>query len=103
MKEVPVPNHWPDGLLRGVRGLLVYCSEYRCSLLGNISADPWTDEVRLSDPTSSEGRTAALLSHEQAAEILVGKRHVIYREPVPRSRFDIGPALLLQLHHPHHA
>ena len=33
----------------GVRGLLVYCSDYRCSRHLKISADPWPDEVRLSD------------------------------------------------------
>ncbi|SHN80932.1 hypothetical protein [Bradyrhizobium erythrophlei] len=33
----------------GVHGLLVYCSDYRCSHHLKISADPWPDEVRLSD------------------------------------------------------
>src|SRR5579862_5170993 len=33
----------------GVSGLLVYCSDYRCSHHLKISADPWPDEVRLSD------------------------------------------------------
>jgi len=32
-----------------VRGLLVYCSDYKCSHWGNISADRWRDYVRLSD------------------------------------------------------
>jgi hypothetical protein len=33
----------------GVRGLLVYCSDYRCSHSIAISGDPWPDEARLSD------------------------------------------------------
>jgi hypothetical protein len=33
----------------GVRGLLIYCSDYKCSHSIAISADPWPDDVRLSD------------------------------------------------------
>ena len=33
----------------GVRGLLIYCSDYRCSHSIAISADQWPDHVRLSD------------------------------------------------------
>ncbi len=33
----------------GVRGLLIYCSDYRCSHSKSISGDPWPDDVRLSD------------------------------------------------------
>jgi hypothetical protein len=33
----------------GVRGLLIYCSDYKCSHSTAISGDPWPDEVRLSD------------------------------------------------------
>jgi hypothetical protein len=33
----------------GVRGLLVYCADYRCSHSMAISGDQWADEVRLSD------------------------------------------------------
>jgi hypothetical protein len=33
----------------GVRGLLVYCSDYRCSHSTAISAARWPDDVRLSD------------------------------------------------------
>ena len=32
----------------GVRGLLIYCSDYRCSHRA-ISGDRWPDDVRLSD------------------------------------------------------
>jgi hypothetical protein len=33
----------------GVRGLLIYCSDYKCSHSTAISADEWPDDVRLSD------------------------------------------------------
>jgi hypothetical protein len=32
-----------------VRGLLIYCSDYKCSHSTAISADRWSDHVRLSD------------------------------------------------------
>jgi hypothetical protein len=32
----------------GVRGLLIYCSDYRCSHSTTMSADRWPDDVRLS-------------------------------------------------------
>jgi hypothetical protein len=33
----------------GVRGLLIYCSDYKCSRSTAVSADQWPDHVRLSD------------------------------------------------------
>ena len=33
----------------GVRGLLIYCSDYHCSNWTAISGDRWPDDVRLSD------------------------------------------------------
>jgi hypothetical protein len=33
----------------GVRGLLIYCSDYRCSHSTAICGDRWPDDVRLSD------------------------------------------------------
>jgi hypothetical protein len=33
----------------GVRGVLIYCSDYKCSHSIAISADRWTDDARLSD------------------------------------------------------
>ena len=33
----------------GIRGLLVYCADYKCSHWIAISADQWADETRLSD------------------------------------------------------
>jgi hypothetical protein len=33
----------------GVRGLLIYCSDYKCSHLITMSGDRWPDHMRLSD------------------------------------------------------
>jgi hypothetical protein len=33
----------------GVRGLLIYCADYRCSHSVMIDAAPWPDHIRLSD------------------------------------------------------
>jgi hypothetical protein len=33
----------------GIRGLLVYCSDYHCSHWTAISGDRWADHIRLSD------------------------------------------------------
>ena len=33
----------------GVRGVLIYCSDYKCSHSIAISADRWPDDVRLSE------------------------------------------------------
>ena len=33
----------------GVRGLLIYCSDYQCSHWTAINGDRWPDHVRLSD------------------------------------------------------
>jgi hypothetical protein len=33
----------------GVRGLLIYCSDYHCSHWTTISGDRWPDDARLSD------------------------------------------------------
>jgi len=33
----------------GVRGLLVYCADYKCAHAVRISGDRWPDHIRLSD------------------------------------------------------
>ncbi|AHY52604.1 hypothetical protein [Bradyrhizobium japonicum] len=33
----------------GVRGLLIYCADYRCGHHVELMADRWTDELLLSD------------------------------------------------------
>ena len=45
----PTKITFADMRAAGVRGLLVYCSDYRCSHSIAMSGDPWPDEARLSD------------------------------------------------------
>jgi len=55
----PCPNRPPPtrqqkitpGEMRssGVRGLLVYCADYKCAHAVRVGADRWPDHVRLSD------------------------------------------------------
>ena len=33
----------------GVRGIVIYCSDYKCSHSIEMNADQWPDDVRLSD------------------------------------------------------
>ena len=58
----------------GVRGLLVYCADYRCSHHVAISGDQWDDDVRLSDLEPTLGPISA--------------------ETTSRSRIDVPPAAL---------
>jgi hypothetical protein len=39
----------PGFCAAGVRGLLIYCSDYKCSHWTAIGGDHWPDEVRLSE------------------------------------------------------
>jgi hypothetical protein len=45
----PAEDHPGRDARAGVRGLLVYCSDYKCSHSTAISADRWQDDVRLPD------------------------------------------------------
>ena len=47
----------------GVRGLLIYCSDYKCSHWTTMSADRWPDDVRLSD-LESHGSPAKFAARE---------------------------------------
>jgi hypothetical protein len=38
----------------GVRGILVYCGDFRCSHSIAISGDSWPDDVRLSGAAASD-------------------------------------------------
>jgi hypothetical protein len=46
---------------QGVRGLLIYCSDYRCNHSQATNGDPWPDDLRLSDvePRLSRASSAA--------------------------------------------
>ena len=52
--------------LSGVRGLLIYCADYRCSHSIAISADRWQDDVRLSD---LEARFACKACGKRGADV----------------------------------
>jgi hypothetical protein len=51
MRPLPRPTKITFADMRdmGVRGLLIYCSDYHCSHSIAISGDRWPDHVRLSD------------------------------------------------------
>ena len=51
MPDLIRPEKITFGQMRemGVRGLLIYCADYRCSHSTAISGDNWPDDVRLSD------------------------------------------------------
>jgi hypothetical protein len=50
----------------GVRGLLIYCADYRCSHSIAIDADRWPDDVRLSD---LEARVACKACGKRGADV----------------------------------
>jgi hypothetical protein len=45
----PIKIAFADMREQGVRGLLIYCADYRCSHSIAISGGAWPDELRLSD------------------------------------------------------
>jgi hypothetical protein len=53
--RLPLANNRPQKIslgetrVSGIRGLLIYCSDYQCSHCIRMSADQWPDETRLSD------------------------------------------------------
>jgi hypothetical protein len=51
-KAMSPPEKITFGEMRemGVRGVLVWCSDYQCSHSASVTADQWSDHVRLSDP-----------------------------------------------------
>jgi hypothetical protein len=49
MVDRPVKITFAEMRDSGVRGILVYCSDYRCSNSIAIMADHWPGDVRLSD------------------------------------------------------
>jgi hypothetical protein len=45
----PIKTTFAGMRAAGVRGILVYCCDYRCSNSIALMADRWPDEMRLSD------------------------------------------------------
>ena len=42
-----------------VRGIIVYCADYTCSHSIAVSAEGWPDDLRLSDKSCSQPRSAS--------------------------------------------
>jgi hypothetical protein len=71
------PQKFTFGEMRemAVRGVLIYCADYRCSHSVALSADRWPDDIRLSDieprfvcaPAASAVRTSGRTSIGKAA------------------------------------
>ena len=59
MPERPQKITFAEMREMGVRGLLVYCVDYRCSHSIAISDDAWPNDVRLSDKSCSQPRSAS--------------------------------------------
>jgi hypothetical protein len=71
----------------GVRGILVYCADYKCSHSTPISADRWSDDVRLSD---IEPRfTCRACGHKGADVRQIGTRSMPLRERAGPARSGI--------------
>jgi len=49
MTEHPTKITFAEMRDMGVRGLLVYCADYRCSHSIAVNGDPWPDDLWLSD------------------------------------------------------
>jgi len=49
MVDRPVKITFAEMRNSGVRGILVYCSDYRCSHSMALVADQWPDDLRLAD------------------------------------------------------
>ena len=60
----------------GVRGVLAYCADYRCSHSIAISADRWPDDLRLSD---IEDRFTCSASGKRVDVLACINDHAIHR------------------------
>jgi hypothetical protein len=49
MRERPQKITFAEMRDMGVRGVLIYCADYRCSHSIALMADQWADDLRLSD------------------------------------------------------
>jgi len=90
----------------GVRGVLIYCSDYECSHWTKISVDrcdQWPDEVRLSDlePSSHSAcsrRCAASISSD--SRVITPARTPVRRDRQRRPVFVVVIAPLLPINVP---
>jgi hypothetical protein len=66
MPDRPTKITFADMRDMGVHGLLIYCSDYKCSHLVTISGDRWPDDLRLSD---IEGRFVCSACGKRGAHV----------------------------------
>ena len=79
----------------GVRGLLIYCSDYHCSYWIATNGDKWPDEVRLSDLEPRFTCQAAARGELTSARISDGNRRPEHRSrtsPAPAGRYETDEA-----------
>ncbi|RTE92752.1 hypothetical protein [Bradyrhizobium sp. LVM 105] len=62
----PVKITFGEMRAMGVRGVLIYCADYRCSHNVALSADRWPDDLRLSD---IEGRFTCTACGRRGADV----------------------------------
>src|ERR1700730_17351930 len=90
-----LPQKIPLGEMRlsGVRGLLIYCADYRCSHSIAISADRWPDDVRLSLEYCPHISTGVVLG-----ERVVGKAMAVSNQS-RQSADSVQPGQLFEAQH----
>jgi len=69
----------------GVRGLLIYCSDFRCSHWTAISGDRWPDDLRLSD---LEHRFACRACGRKGADV---RPNFHWEDQARRAKVDHAP------------
>jgi len=58
----------------GVRGLLIYCSDYRCSHWTTMSADKWPDDLRCPIWSRDSSARPAASEVPMSAPISIGNK-----------------------------
>ena len=58
----------------GVRGVIIYCSDYKCSHWIRLSADQWPDDTRLSDLEDNSLARPAASVEPMSGRISIGIR-----------------------------
>jgi hypothetical protein len=64
--QKPTKITFAEMRVMGVRGVLIYCADYRCGHSGAVMADQWADDVRLSD---IEGRFTCTACGKRGADV----------------------------------
>jgi hypothetical protein len=67
MTERPTKITFAEMSEMGVRGILVYCADYRCSHSITVSGDAWPDDVRLSDIERASSAASEGVVHQRCS------------------------------------